>query len=236
MQPVMKLWGRMASCGRLAIGLLISALLPLALTADPKSWQAYNDVAAALCRAARDKGDVKLYEQADAALGHSFQLSPNNYDAQKLRVTVLLGKHELPQALKLATELNHKVPDDIAGWGLLVDTNMALGNYTEAERAAQWILDLRPGSSLGFTKAAAVREHLGDIEGAAEFLEEANRRTSPNDSDERAWLLTQNARLQLTAGNAKRAEDLLAQALKLFPDSRLAAATLAKVRIAEAKR
>jgi tetratricopeptide (TPR) repeat protein len=204
--------------------------------AEPKSWQAYNDLAAGLCRWARDNGDSKLYDQAEAALEHSLQLSPNNYDAQKLQVTVVLGKREFTQALKLAKDLNHKVPDDIAGWGLLVDTNMALGNYAEAERAAQWILDLRPGSSLGFIKAAALREHFGDIEGAIEFFEEANRRTSQNDLDEHAWLLTQNARLQQMAGNPKRAQELLTEALKLFPDSQFASAVMQKGRIAEAKR
>jgi len=64
----------------------------------------------------------------------------------------------------------------------------APANDAEAERDAQWILDLRPGSRLGFVKAAAVRERFGDREGAIEFLDEAARRTSPNDSGERAWL------------------------------------------------
>ena len=204
--------------------------------AEPKSWQAYNDLAFALCRLARDNQDAKLYDQAEVALQHSLQLSPDNYDARKLKVTILVGEGDLVGALKLAKELNRKVPDDIGTWGLLVDANMALGNYSDAERAAQWILDLRPGSSLGFVKAATLREHFGDIEGAIEFLEEAGRRTSQNDLDERAWLLTQDARLQQMAGNPKRAQELLTEALKLFPDSQLALAGLAKMRIAEAKR
>ncbi|MBV8552623.1 MAG: tetratricopeptide repeat protein [Acidobacteriaceae bacterium] len=198
---------------------------------NSKSWQPYNDLAAALCRKARDREDVALYDQAQAALDRSLLLSPGNYDAEKLRVTVLLGKHHLSEALDLAAQLNHKVPDDIGGWGLLVDAQIALGNYSEAERAAQWMLDLRPGSALGFVKAAGLRELFGDGEGAIEFYDEANRRTSQNDADERAWLLTQNARIQLVAGNLAQAEALLAQALKLFPDSQLAIAVLSQVRM-----
>ena len=49
----------------------------------------------------------------------------------------------------------------------------ALGNYTEAERDCQWILDLRRGSALGFEKAAGLRELFGDNEGAIEFYGEA---------------------------------------------------------------
>ncbi len=197
----------------------------------PDSFQSYNDLAYALCRKARDTGDISLYDQADTALKRSLQLSPDNYDARKLKVTVLLGRKDFVAALQLASELNSKVPDDIAGWGFLVDANMALGNYDEAERDAQWILDLRAGSTLGFEKAAALREMFGDIEGAMEFLDEANRRTSLNDADQHAWLLTEKARLELEAGNEKQAEELLAETQKLFPESQFAMAALAKLRM-----
>ncbi len=200
------------------------------------SAQSYNDLAFALCRQARDNGDQVSYDQANSALEHSLQLSPGNYDAEKLKVTVLLGKHEVTQALKLATALNQRAHDDIGGWGLLVDANIADGNTAEAERDAQWILDLRAGSSLGFEKAAVLRELFGDTEGSIEFFGEAERRTSQNDADGRAWLLTQEARLQAKAANRKRAGELLDQALKLFPDSQLALAELAKLQTSEGNR
>jgi tetratricopeptide (TPR) repeat protein len=191
------------------------------IRAEPKNAQAYNELAFALCRAARDREDLALYTRAHAALDHSLELSPNNYEAQKLRVTVLLGQHLSTEALKLATEVNRRMPDDIYGWGLLVDANVAVGNDAEAERAAQWILDLRPGSGLGFTKAAGLREKFGDPEGALEFLEEAERRVSPNDTDERVWLLIGKARLHLSMNDPVRARECLDQAGQLFPDSRL---------------
>lgn len=204
--------------------------------ADPKSWQAYNQLASAFCRKGRDNSDSGTYRDAQAALDRSFRLSPGNYDGEKLQVTVLFGQQRFKEALKLASALNSKVHDDIGVWGLLVDCNMALGNYAEAKRAAQWILDLRSGSSLGFEKAAGLRAHFGDPEGAIEFYDEANRRTSPNDADEHAWLLTQIASLQLASGNLKQAQDRLAQALKLFPDSQLALSVQTKLRTAEAMR
>jgi tetratricopeptide (TPR) repeat protein len=136
-------------------------------------------------------------------------------------------------ALKLALPLNHKVPDDIAVWALMTDAQMQLGNYAEAERDAQWVLDLRPGSSLGFEKAALLRELFGDWEGAIEFLDEANRRTAPSDADQKSWLLTQKARLVLAGGNAEAAALILNEAVRLFPDSQLAAGGLARVRLTE---
>lgn len=202
---------------------------------DPKAWQPYADLAAAHLRAARDTEDLAQYAEAETAVRHLLQLSPSNYEGEKLRAAVLLGKHEFGDALKLATELNHKVPDDINGWSLLVDVNVAIGAYTEAERDAQWILDLRPGSALGFEKAAGLRELFGDPEGAIEFYQEANRRTSANDTVQRAWLNTQVARIALASGDLKQAETALRQAQALFPDSQLAAATAADILLARGK-
>lgn len=205
------------------------------IKADPKSAAAFNAMAIALVRKGRDYQDEALYREADKAIDESLKLSPDNYDALKTRVAVLLGLNEPAAALKVETELNKKTPDDISGWALLVDANVALGNYGEAERAAQWILDLRPGSSLGFEKAAHLRELFGDAEGAIEFLDEANRRTSQNDTDQKAWLLTQKAHLILGSGNAKGAADLLTEAMRLFPDSQRAAAEMANVDVSLGK-
>jgi tetratricopeptide (TPR) repeat protein len=119
---------------------------------------------------------------------------------------------------------------------LLVDSNVALGNLKEAERDAQWILDLRAGSSLGFEKAAGLRVLFGDPEGAIEFYEEAKRRTSSNDADQQAWLATQIAKIELDRGNVKAAEDRVREAMQLFPDSQLALAVESKVRMVQAKR
>ena len=197
------------------------------IQSDPKSVQAYNDLAFALCRWARDTGNPQLYDKADAALQRSLQLSPGNLDAKKLQVTVLIGKRQFADALKLASGLQFHNHDDIGLWGLLVDCNIGLAHLEEAERDAQWILDLRSGSSLGFTKAASLRELFGDPQGAVEYFEEALRRTSQSDVDERAWLMTQDARLQSKLGNVQRSEELLKQALQLFPDSHQALSTLA---------
>jgi predicted Zn-dependent protease len=205
------------------------------IKADSKSWQPDADLATAYLQLARDTEDVAQYNEAEAAVKHVLQLSPGNYEGQKLEAAVLLGKHEFASALKLATELNQKVPDDVTGWSLLVDIHVAIGGYADAEREAQWILDLRPGSALGFEKAAVLRDLFGDAEGAVEFYQEANRRTSPNDTVQRAWLFTQIARVNLGADNLKPAQTAVDQALALFPQSQLAADIVADIEIAQGK-
>jgi tetratricopeptide (TPR) repeat protein len=197
------------------------------------SAASFNNLAFALIRKGRDFQDESLYLEAGKAVDQSLHLSPANFEAQKLRTAILLGLNQSAEALKLATQLNRKTPDDLTGWALLVDGNVQLGNYDEAERDAQWILDLRPGSSLGFEKAAMLRELFGDWEGAIEFFDEANRRTSPHDADQKSWLLTQKAHLVLLGGNADSSANILTEAIRLFPDSQLAAAGLAQVRIVQ---
>ncbi len=197
--------------------------------------QSFNDLAFALCRKGRDTSDPAVHTAAAGALKRAFQLQPGTYQARKLQALLYLQTQQYAQALKLATELKTKVPDDIVDWGLLVDANMALGNYVEAERDAQWILDLRAGSALGFEKAAALREIFGDVEGSIEFYDEASLRTSPNDADQRAWYLTRKADLELAAGNTHLADEVIAQALLLFPDSQFALLTLARIRTAQGR-
>jgi len=203
------------------------SLLCAAQNPDPRAAQGYIEKAYVLVQHARDAARPALYTEASAALDRALELSPANYEALKLRVAVLLGLHDFSEALRQAKELNKKVPDDIAVWGYLVDANLSLGDYDEAEKDAQWILDLRRGSMLGFAKAAALREAFGDPEGAIEFYNEALLRMSPAEKSERSRLMTRNGRLQLAAGNAAKAKEFLEGALSINPESQEALAGLA---------
>jgi tetratricopeptide (TPR) repeat protein len=202
---------------------------------DPKRYQAYNQLAMALSRRARETSDVSFYAKADAALAKSFEISPGNLEGQKVQAWILLGKHEFAKAAELARRLNEKWPDDVLVYGYLVDSNVELGNYVVAEEAAQWMLDIRPGNVPGLTRAAYLRELFGDVDGSIELMEMAYRQTPPNELEDRAWILTQLAHLRLSTGDVKRAEQMLQQALAFFPNYHYALANLAKVRAAQEK-
>ena len=217
---------------------ILSLLLLGALAAAagaPPSLQADLDLALSLCRSARDTGSSATYRQADEAITRALQASPGNYDALKLRILVLLGLHDFSGALTRARELNHKSPDDVSVWGYLAEANVGIGEYAEAIRDAQWILDLRRGSTLGFTIAARMREISGDLEGARSYYDEALLRVPQEDVQERAWLMTEEAHLQMTMGNKKQARDLLQAALKLSPDNQSALGSLAELETLEGK-
>jgi tetratricopeptide (TPR) repeat protein len=197
--------------------------------------EAYNELALAFARRARETADSKFYTRAEDAIAMSLQLAPDNFEALKMRTWVLLGKHEFRAALDLAKTLNLRTPDDLLVYGFLTDAHVELGQYKEAEEACQWMLDLRPGNIPAFTRAAYLRELFGDIEGAIELMAKAYDRTPPAEAEDRAWLLTQVAHLTHLSGNEAEAERLLMEAFKLFPNYHYALAQLAKIRAAQGK-
>jgi tetratricopeptide (TPR) repeat protein len=198
---------------------------------NPKDFEAYNALALALSRRARETSDVKFYAQAEETLQKSFEVSPDNFDGQRIRVWLLLGKHDFAASLEAAKKLNQKMPDDVMLYGFLTDANVELGNYRDAETAAQWMLDLKPGNTPGLTRAAYLRELYGDIEGSLELMNMAYQSTPPGEAEDGAWIVTQMAHLNLAIGKIDEAEKLSQQALVMFPGYHYALGNLAKVRI-----
>ena len=202
-----------------------------AIEKNPKQYAGYNQLAIALARRARETSDVKYYAQGEEAVEKSLQLAPGNFDGEKIKVWLLLGRHEFAAALEAAKTLNKRVPDDVLVWGFLTDANAELGNYKDAETAAQWMLDLRPGNLPGITRAAYLRELFGDLDGALELMNMAYQSTPPNETEDAAWVLAQIGHLQMASGRLADAEATLQQSLAMFPGYHYALGNLAKVRL-----
>jgi tetratricopeptide (TPR) repeat protein len=202
---------------------------------NAKNFEAYNALALALSRRARETSEPAFYTQAEDALKRSFEISPNNFDGERTAVWLLLGKHEFAAALDKAKKLIAKMPDDVMLYGFLTDANVELGNYNDAEKAAQWMLDLRAGNLPGITRAAYLRELFGDLDGSLELMNMAYQSTPPNEVEDRAWILSQMGHLELVSGKTSEAEDTLQQALTLFPGYDYALGNLAKVRIEQGR-
>ena len=200
---------------------------------NPDHAPYYNVLAMAYARRARETSDVQYYTKAEETLRRSFALAPDNYDALKTRAWLELGRHEFAKALETATKLNKKTPDDVTVYGYLADANTELGNYPEAVAAAQWMLDLRPGNIAGLTRAAYQRELHGNLAGAIELIQMAYSSTPYGEAEDRAWLLTQIAHLNLLLRDLSQAERYATSALSLFPDYHYALGALAQARIAQ---
>lgn len=216
-----------------AIRLIASAQAAIQL--KPKRFDLFNNLATGFIRRARETGDPNCYDRAAEAVDASLLLSPDNWEASKLRVLVLLGQGNLIAALKNAERLVKTVPDDLMAAVYLTDVHLALGNYEVAEHEAQWTLDLRRGNSAGLLRGASVREAFGDIEGAIDFLTLAMRNIAEVDSDERAGIFTEVARLQLLLGKTENAAANAKQALVIFPGFPSGLRVLSQVLFAQEK-
>ncbi|MFO1078908.1 MAG: hypothetical protein U1E73_14390, partial [Planctomycetota bacterium] len=209
------------------------ALAKEKLARDPKHLAARNDWALALTQRARETSDPAYYVQADEVVAGTLAMKPDDFEAQKVRAWVLLGQHRFAEARELATALNTRVPDDLMVYGMLTDANIELGRYDDAEKSAQWMLDLRPGNIPALTRAAYLRELFGDVEGAIELMQSAVNRMPFQENEDRAWVLTQIGHLEYVRGRHDVAETSLANALALFPEYHYALGALADVRTAQ---
>jgi tetratricopeptide (TPR) repeat protein len=202
---------------------------------NPRDVEALTQLALALAARARETADTTFYTRADKTLDAALRLDGDNFEALKARAWVLLGRHEFPAALQLATRLNKRAPDDLQVYGFLTDAHAELGNYKEAEESCQWMLDLRPGNIPAFTRAAYLRELFGDLDGALELMTKSYERTPPHETEERAWLLTQIGHLLFLSQRNADAAQALRDALGIFPDYHYALGALAKVVAAEGR-
>jgi tetratricopeptide (TPR) repeat protein len=196
----------------------------------PGSPLGYNELALALARRARETSDPAFYTRAHGAIDRSLAIERDNPGALRARAWVLLGQHDFAGALALARTLNQRTPDDVMVYGLLTDAHVELGNYAEAEKACQWMLDLRPGNVPAMTRAAYLRELFGDVTGALMLMTDALAQLPPSESEDRAWTLTQIGHLHLLEGRTDGAERALQEALTLFPGYHYALGQLARVR------
>ncbi|QDV05153.1 hypothetical protein Poly30_06490 [Planctomycetes bacterium Poly30] len=189
-----------------------------ALNSGEPSAAKHVALATAYSRRARETAGPEWYDRSDEELVKALELAPDDFAALRMQIWNQLGRHEFQDAYTAALALNLRAKDDVLTYGLIVDAAMELGRYEEAENAAQWMLNLRPGTPIAMTRVSYLREQFGDIRGSIEAMLAAFHSTRPSDAEDAAWILTHLAHLELERGDTKAAKDYAGSALILFPD------------------
>ena len=166
----------------------------------------------------RATGRAEFVVAAQAAVSAALAAAPDDFIAQRTAAALLLARHADHEALARLRALNHRFPDDVDTYALLVDAELALGLYAEAERDTQALLDLRPDNVPGLVRAARLREIYGDWQGAIDFITASLNRVTEDAREPRARLYTVLARLHFGAGHGDVADQALAVALSALPD------------------
>jgi tetratricopeptide (TPR) repeat protein len=202
----------------------------LQIKADPGKVQAYNELALAFLRRARETADSKYLREAGDAVAQGLKLEPGNFQLQKAQVALMLARHEYAQAAEQAKVLNHHTPDDVMTYGYIAEAEIGLGNYPEAVTNAQWMMNMRPRNTPALLMGAQLRSLYGDAHGAIDFLQLAYSQTSPAETEDLAWIANQIASIQIESGQADAAARTLATAEQIFPHDPYTTENLARVR------
>jgi tetratricopeptide (TPR) repeat protein len=199
--------------------------------AHPKDAQPYVELALAWIRRARETANPIYFNDAEQAITAGLAFAQNDFQLSKAHVALLLGRHEFAQARTEATVLNRRTPDDVTTYGYLAEADIALGEYQDAEEAAQWMLNLLPNNVPGLTLGAQLRDVYGDPEGALELLNQAYRETPSTENEELAWVANRMAEVEIGSGKLDQASQILESAERLMPAYPYTLENLARVKL-----
>ena len=198
---------------------------------EPNRTEGYNDLAIALVRKFRQTGDMSYAVKAEAVIAKSLKLDPVDFGARRARVAVWSAQHRYEDTLEEAEALRKQRPDDNPIYGFISEANIAIGNYAEAEKAVQRMLDLRSVNGPGFEAGATVRELIGFPDAAIDWWKSSLNLVSDRDIEERAYIYSQMARIYRETGKYASGVECAEQALKLEPGDPLAVLELARLRL-----
>jgi tetratricopeptide (TPR) repeat protein len=201
------------------------------LDTDPKKVQAYNELALAFIKRTRETADPSYLNDADAALAQGLKLDSSDFQLQRTQVALMLGRHQFVQARDQAKLLHQRTPDDVLTYGYIAEADIALGNYSEAETNAQWMMNMRPYNTPALLVGATLRTLYGDPHGAIDFLNRAYAQTSPAEVEDLAWIANQIASIQIESGQVDIAARTLEAAEQIFPGYPCTMENLARVRM-----
>jgi Flp pilus assembly protein TadD, contains TPR repeats len=197
----------------------------------PSEPDGYNLLCAAYIQKARDTGDFTFNAKAETALNHSFAIAADNYDALKLKATLLLTYHRFGEALEVARRARALQPQDHTIYGALTDALVELGRYDEADDAIETMIRLKPDAS-SYARLSYLYSLRGDVEGAIEVMRAAVKSSTPQDAEGLAWYRTHLGDELMKAGKLKEAEREFDLALDVFPNYHIALAAKARARVA----
>jgi tetratricopeptide (TPR) repeat protein len=191
----------------------------------------YNKIAADFIREAREKGDFSLNTKAENAVQKALEIEPQNFDSIKLKASLHLTFHRFAEALQLGTKLDNENPNNAFVYGVLTDANVELGNYADAVKFAQKMVDMKPNMS-SYTRVAYLRSLHGDSVGAIESYTLAARIADPQDLEAQAWCNVHLGDEFYKVGKFAEAEKSYDTALQIFPNYAAGFVGKAKVRAA----
>ncbi len=182
---------------------------------------------------ARETADASYYPRAQSALGRAVRLDRRDPVAVTGLASLAASRHQFRESLRLARRAVMLAPDTARGYGVVGDALVELGNYDEAFRAFERMVELKP-SLAGYARIAYARELLGRPRQALEAMELALD-ASGNVPEPTAWTLVEIGKLHFSLGELAQARQAFRSALAVLPGYPFALDGLAKAEAARGR-
>jgi tetratricopeptide (TPR) repeat protein len=193
----------------------------------PSAADSYNQLAMACLLKSRETGDFSYTTKAELALQRSLELAPDNLDALKVQVMLLLSYHQFADALDLIQQLQPRLPQDAQLQAAKIDALVELGDYPAAIAATQTMLAQSP-TAPAYARMSYLRSLQGDVDDAITQMQRAVQLAQPRDREGLAWYHVQLGQELLNARRFTEGNTEIDQALAIFPNYHLALAAKAR--------
>jgi tetratricopeptide (TPR) repeat protein len=192
-------------------------------------------LADALLRQARATNDARPTSRASEVLKSVLKEDQVQYDALRMLGAIDLSQHRFREALSVADRARELRPTDPWNYGVMGDALIELGEYDKAFQAFDTMMSIRPGAA-AYARVSYARELRGDLQGALQAMEFAEKSTSPQDPEAQAWYATHIGELYLRMGTLDESDRAFRRAAFVFPSYPLAMVGQGKVKVARGDR
>lgn len=177
---------------------------------------------------ARITGNYMYYDMATMQqLNAVLKKEPENFNALTYKALIYLSQHHFADGLAVAEKAKTINPYNAFIYGILLDGNVEMGNYTDAVNNAEKMVSIRPDLR-SYSRISYLREIHGDYPGAIEAMKLAVDAGVPGDEGTE-WARVQLGHLYENTGDLKNAEMHYAVALNERPDYAYALAGMAHI-------
>ena len=178
----------------------------------------------------RETGDASLYSRAERSFDRALRRDPRNVTAVIGSGTLALARHDFREGLRLGERALALAPATIRPYAVVVDAQVELGRYDDAERSLQRMIDLRPNLA-SYARVSYFRELTGDLGGAAQAMSLAVSAGSGTPENV-AYVQSLLGDLDLKRGRVAAAGQAYREALAMVPGYVPATLGLARVEVA----
>jgi tetratricopeptide (TPR) repeat protein len=226
--PVLARKGAASATGEFKSVQARSVALLNTIQLKPDDVKANIALATLYVQEARASGNYMYYDQAalkyvNAALAKE----PKNFDALSLKALLMLSQHHFAEGLQIAEAAKTINPYNAFIYGLIIDGNVEMGNYSAAVENADKMVSIRPDIR-SYSRISYLREIHGDYPGAIDAMKMAVSAGLPGDEGTE-WCRVQLGHLYENTGDMKSAEMHYTIALDNRPGYAHALAGLARI-------